>query len=73
MSERRELSRSRMTAIPSVAGGPVKAKHLTDAGLDEIERLVRTDAAEAYRGPLLALVAEVRRLRAMIIDEGAGR
>ncbi len=28
---------------------------LTDAELDEIERLARTDAAEAYRGPLLAL------------------
>ena len=49
-----------------------KPKSLTDAELDEIEQLARTDAAEAYRGPLLALVDEVRRLRAMIIDGKAG-
>ena len=41
---------------------------LTDADLDEIERLAHTDAAEAYRGPLLALVDEVRRLRAILLD-----
>ena len=30
----------------------MKPRPLTDAELDEIERLARTDAAEAYRGPL---------------------
>ncbi len=43
------------------------AKPLTDDELDEIERLARTDAAEAYRWPLLALVDEVRRLRAVVL------
>ncbi len=41
---------------------------LSESELDEIERLARTDAAEAYRGPLLALVDEVRRLRAILLD-----
>lgn len=41
---------------------------LTDATLDEIEALAQTNAAETYRGPLLALVEEVRRLRAMLLD-----
>ncbi len=41
---------------------------LSESELDEIERLARTDAAEAYRGPLLALVDEVRRLRAVVLD-----
>ncbi len=41
---------------------------LTTAELDEIERLARMDAAEAYRGPLLALVDEVRRLRAIVLQ-----
>ena len=41
-----------------------KPKPLTDAELHEIEQLARTNAAEAYRGPLLVLVDEVRRLRA---------
>ena len=47
----------------------MKPKPLTDADLDEIERLARTDAAEAYRGPLLALVDEVRRLRAIVLQD----
>ena len=33
-----------------------------------LEQLARTDTAEAYRGPLLALVDEVRRLRAILLD-----
>ncbi len=33
-----------------------------------LEQRGRTDAAEAYRGPLLALVDEVRRLRAIVLD-----
>ena len=37
--------------------------HLTEAELAEIERLAREDTGEPYRGPLLALVDEVRRLR----------
>ncbi len=36
---------------------------LTDAELAEIECLAREDSGERYRGPLLALVDEVRRLR----------
>ena len=46
----------------------MKPTPLTDADLDEIEDLARTDAAEAYRGPLLALVAEVRRLRGIVLE-----
>ena len=36
---------------------------LTEAELAEIERLARANAGEPYRGPLLALVHGVRRLR----------
>ena len=46
-----------------------KPKPLTDAELDEIERMARTAAAEAYRGPLLALVDEVRRLWALALQD----
>ncbi len=51
----------------------MKAKPLTAAVLDEIEQLAKSNAAETYRGALLALVEEVRRLRGMILDGGAGR
>ena len=73
LEEHRVVSRGeavlpRAGARTSVAGGPVKANPLTDADLDEIQRLARTNAAEAYRGPLLALVDEVRRLRAILLD-----
>lgn len=44
---------------------PDAARRLTEADLEEIERLAATNAAETYRGPLLALVDEVRRLRAV--------
>ena len=37
--------------------------HLTEPDLDEIEELARANESETYRGPLLALVEEVRRLR----------
>ena len=47
----------------------MKAKPFTDAELEEIERLARTDAAEAYRGPLLALLDEVRKLRAIVLQD----
>ena len=46
----------------------MKPKPLTDATLDEIEELAKSNAAETYRGALLALVEEVRRLRGMILD-----
>ena len=36
---------------------------LTEPDLDEIEELARANESETYRGALLALVAEVRRLR----------
>ncbi len=38
---------------------------LTETDLEEIERMARENAGEPYRGPLLALVDEVRRLRRM--------
>lgn len=44
-----------------------QTKHLTDATLDEIEQLAKSNAAEPYRGALLALVGEVRRLRGLTI------
>ncbi len=47
-------------------GGRVKSQPLTAAALDEVEQLAKTNAAETYRGALLALVAEVRRLRAAL-------
>ena len=34
-----------------------------------MERLAREHAAEPYRGPLLALVAEMRRLRAIVLSQ----
>ena len=48
-----------------------KSQLLTDAALDEIEAEALTNAAETYRGPLLALVGEVRRLRALIPEADA--
>ncbi len=39
--------------------------NLTELDLEEIERLARENTGEPYRGPLLALVGEVRRLRGM--------
>ena len=43
---------------------PDARKRLAEHELMEIERMARENAGEPYRGPLLALVAEVRRLRA---------
>ncbi len=40
-----------------------KYRNPTEPDLDEIEELARTNESETYRGPLLALVHEVRRLR----------
>ena len=42
-------------------------KPLTEAELDEIERMARTNIGEPCRGPLLALVDEVRRLREVML------
>ncbi len=40
---------------------------LTESDLDEIEDLAKSNAAETYRGALLALVDEVRRLRGLVL------
>ncbi len=40
---------------------------LAEAELAEIEHLARENASETYRGPLLALVDEVRRLRGVML------
>ena len=44
---------------------------LTEPDLEEIERLAREDKSETYRGALLALVEEVRRLRKVALRESA--
>jgi hypothetical protein len=41
----------------------VASGRLTETDLEEIEHLAREKASETYRGALLALVDEVRRLR----------
>ena len=46
----------------------IQTQPFTDATLDEIEQLAKSNEAETYRGALLALVEEVRRLRGMIFD-----
>jgi hypothetical protein len=40
---------------------------LSEVDLNEIERLATLNASETYRGALLALVSEVRRLRGVIL------
>ena len=45
---------------------------LTESDLDEIEDLARSNTGEPVKGPLLALVDEVRRLRGIVL-EGAQR
>ncbi len=50
----------------------MKPTPLTESDLDEIEAEAKTNAAETYRGALLALVDEVRRLRGIVL-EGAQR
>ena len=47
-------------------------KPLTEAELAEIERLARENTGETYRGPLLALVGEVRRLREVALHRNEG-
>ena len=43
---------------------------LTELDLAEIEAEAMTNAAETYRGPLLALVDEVRQLRGLRLEGG---
>ena len=45
---------------------------LTEADLLEIEALARENHSETYRGPLLALVDEVRRLRQIVLTARPG-
>jgi len=47
---------------------PDSVGRLTETELEEIEVIARENAAETYRGVLLALVDEVRRLRATILN-----
>jgi hypothetical protein len=47
-----------------------KYRNLTEPDLDEIEKLARADESETYRGALLALVGEVRRLREVALGGG---
>ncbi len=42
-------------------------ERLSETDLEAIEALARENEAETYRGPLLALVDEVRRLRGVAI------
>ena len=51
----------------SAAQMPESRIRLTETDLSEIERMARDSAGEPYRGPLLALVGEVRRLREMAL------
>ena len=46
--------------------------NLTESDLHEIEALARLNESESYRGPLLALVDEVRRLRGMALGQADG-
>jgi hypothetical protein len=48
-----------------------KYRNPTEPDLDAIEELARANESETYRGALLALVAEVRRLREVALGEGA--
>ena len=50
---------------------PDALSRLTETELEEIERMARENSGEPYRGPLLALVAEVRRLRGVALGESA--
>ena len=51
----------------SAARMPESRSRLTETELEEIERMARENAGEPYRGPLLALVGEVRRMRSVAL------
>ncbi len=46
---------------------------LTESDLEQIEALAHKDSAENFRGPLLALVDEVRRLRGAVLGAEPNR
>ena len=52
---------------------PDARDRLTESDLEQIEALAHKDSAENFRGPLLALVDEVRRLRGIATEGGATR
>ena len=60
-------STKRAMSIPifRVRPMPDARERLTETDLEAIEALARENESETYRGPLLALVDEVRRLRGM--------
>ncbi len=62
-------STKRATSFPifRVRPTPDARERLTETDLEVIERLARENAGEPYRGPLLALVGEVRRLRGVVL------
>jgi hypothetical protein len=62
-----------MNSWREVVMGTEDCAVLSEADLDEIERLAALNESETYRGPLLALVAEVRRLRSVILAPGSQR
>ena len=47
---------------------PDTGGRLTEHDLEEIESMARGNGGEPYRGPLVALVDEVRRLRGVILE-----
>ena len=58
-------------SAPEVTGTVTRVKQpnlLTDSDLDAIEARAKTNVAETHRGPLLALVGEVRRLRGIVLE-----
>lgn len=46
---------------------PESLVRLVEADLNEIESMARENAGEPNRGPLIALVEEVRRLRGVVL------
>ncbi len=46
---------------------------LTESDLEAIEALARENESETYRGPLLVLVGEVRRLRGFVLEGLLGK
>jgi len=52
---------------------PDTRDHLTEAELEEIERMARENVGEPCRGPLLALVEEVRRLQEVALGREVTR
>ena len=53
--------------VPTAQTRTLPKGRLTETDLEEIERMARENAGEPYRRPLLALVEEVRRLKAVVL------